>query len=161
MSRCPERMSHERRHVQSERAAFTVTQQQSNKSAFALRNVNPRSAILRSRQRLENSNAENGKLRGFFCFFLLAGREGRGESSFFLQFFEKSSCKSENVQPVRGGGAPVQSEVRQQPQEVSGPRTARTARLPVSSAPPPPFPSLLLPHPASLQRSSPSNSITA
>lgn len=46
-------MEKERRggkHVQSERAGFTVTKQQSNKSALALRNVNPCSAILRSSQ---------------------------------------------------------------------------------------------------------------
>ena len=44
--------------VQSERAASTVTnQQQSNKSASALRNVNPCSAILRSRQRLEKKTS--------------------------------------------------------------------------------------------------------
>lgn len=55
-------MEKERRggkHVQSERAGFTVTKQQSNKSALALRNVNPCSAILRSSQRYKKKKLQN------------------------------------------------------------------------------------------------------
>lgn len=51
-------MEKEEKRVQSERAGFTVTKQQPSKSAFALRNVNPCSAILRSSQRLENSKTQ-------------------------------------------------------------------------------------------------------
>lgn len=56
-------------HVQSERVGFTVTKQQSNKSAFALRNVNPCSAILRSSQRLENNQTDIKKTKLEIVFF--------------------------------------------------------------------------------------------
>lgn len=104
-------------HVQCERAGFTVTKQQSNKSAFALRNVNPCSAILRSSQRLENSQTENKKLE------------------ILQRFNEKSRCEKEE-----GGESLSQwrlaelrsnlrwgSPVRQQPEEVSAPRTAHSS----------------------------------
>lgn len=66
-------MEKERKAVQSEWAGFTVTKQQSNKSALALRNVNPCSAIFISRQRLEKRKTANKKLLllGFFFWSVL------------------------------------------------------------------------------------------
>lgn len=46
-------MEKEQKRVQSERAGFTVTKQQPSKSASALRNGNPSSAMSTSSQRLE------------------------------------------------------------------------------------------------------------
>lgn len=51
--------------VQCERAASTVTKQQSNKSALALRNVNPCRAILISRQR-RGSREKKSEFNFFF-----------------------------------------------------------------------------------------------
>lgn len=89
-------MEKERKAVQSEWAGFTVTKQQSNKSALALRNVNPCSAIFISRQRLEKRKTANKKLLLFLGFFGV--------------FFEKSRWgrfKKKNLQEVLVGGAPV------------------------------------------------------
>ncbi|KAF0041009.1 hypothetical protein F2P81_006907 [Scophthalmus maximus] len=107
-------MEKEEQHVQCERAGSTVTKQQSKKSAFALRSVNPCSAILRSSQRSERKNPRAGSKK---------------VKKIYVVFFEKKESDA--------GGARISSEAG-----ISGFSTADSAHLPVSrlrrTAPPPP-----------------------
>lgn len=120
--------------VQCERAASTVTKQQSSKSALALRTVNPSRAILISTQRWgEAAKIKHFKMKTGLLYLWEVGRNKK-----------KAAVTSGGVSSC---GAPVQADalrpVRLQP-EVSAPRTAY---LPVSSSslrPAPPLPSLPL-----------------